>query len=177
MFRTAVFIDNGYISKILKNHFGEPSLDYEKFSNNLCKENEDRLRTYVYMCMPYQSNPPTSKESQMYADADRFKSALEKLPRFEIKLGKLQKIGNIFKQKMVDILLSVDLVQLCLSRQIQTAILVAGDRDYVPAVKAAKDAGTLIRLFYKEPIHDQLRKECDEPIEITENLIQNSLRH
>ena len=176
MFRTAVLIDNGYLSKILKNHFGKPNLDYEQFSNNLCKENEDRLRTYVYMCMPYQSNPPTPEESQMYADADRFKSALEKFSRFEIKLGKLQKIEGIFKQKMVDVLLSVDLVHLGWSRQIQTAILVAGDRDYVPAVKAAKNAGLLVRLFYKAPIHDQLRKECDEPIEITEELIQNSLR-
>ena len=56
--------------------------------------------------------------------------------------GRLQKIvaGSkvIFKQKMVDVLLSVDLVRLSWSKQIQAAILVAGDSDYVPAVEAAE---------------------------------------
>jgi uncharacterized LabA/DUF88 family protein len=175
MLRAAVFIDNGYFSKVLKNHFSKPNIDYKLFSNNVCGE-YDRLRTCVYDCMPYKSDPPTPDEREYYGDKHRFKTALEKLPRFEIRLGELQKIKCAFKQKMVDVLLSVDLVHLSWSHQIQTAILVVGDRDYVPAVKSAKEAGVLIQLYYKLPVHNQLLKECDETIEISKELIRNSLK-
>lgn len=179
MKRAVVFIDNGYFSKILKNHFKEPDVDYELFSDNICGDSE-RLRTYVYDCMPYQSNPPTENERKRTAKMNKFISCLRKLNRVEVRLGKLQKIyvdGKFtFKQKMVDVLLSVDLVRLSWSKQIQDAILVAGDRDYVPAVKAAKDAGVLVKLYYKKPIHDELLDTVDEHYEITESLIKSSLR-
>jgi len=82
----------------------------------------------------------------------------------------------IFKQKMVDVLLSVDLVRLSWSKQIQAAILVAGDSDYVPAVEAARDAGVLVILYYKKPVHNELLEVVDEHYEITDGLIKNSLR-
>jgi len=179
MNRAVVFIDNGYLSKILKNHFEGVSIHYGDFSDNICGDCE-RLRTYVYECMPYQSNPPTEEESKRYASMDRFISSLKKIPRVEVKLGKLQKIRIddqhfIFKQKMVDVLLSVDLVRLSWSKQIQDAILVAGDRDYVPAVRAAKDAGVLVKLYYKKPVHDELLDITDESYEIDDDLINKSL--
>ena len=173
MLRAAVFIDNGYFAKALK--MDPDSVDYKLFSENICGE-YDRLRTYVYDCMPYRSTPVTPDEQDRYEKMHKFQSALEELPRFEIRLGELQKIKGVFKQKMVDVLLSVDLVRLCWGHQIQTAILVAGDRDYVPAVKAAKEAGVLVELYYKMPVHNQLLKECDENREISDELIRNSLK-
>lgn len=179
MNRAVVFIDNGYFAKILKIHFGEPDINYGLFSDNVCGSCE-RLRTYVYDCMPYQSSSPTEKERLMYSEKDKFISSLKKISRTEVRLGKLQKIyvggKYTFKQKMVDVLLSVDLVRLSWSKQIQDAILVAGDRDYVPAVKAAKDAGILVKLYYKKPIHNQLLDEIDESYEIKRDLIKKSQR-
>jgi len=179
MNRAVVFIDNGYLSKILKKYFKEPNIDYSVFSDNICGECE-RLRTYVYDCMPYQSNPPTPDERTRYSKKNRFLNSLEKSPRVEVKLGKLQKIwvdGKYkFKQKMVDVLLSVDLVKLSWSKQIQDAIIVAGDRDYVPALKASKDAGVLTKIYYKQPVHDEILSICDECIEIDQDLINKSLR-
>jgi len=170
----------GYFSKILKKYFGEPDIDYEKFSDLLCKNEYKRLRTYVYDCMPYQSNPPTPEEKERYQKMDKFVSTIKSLPRFEFRKGRLQKIvaGSkvIFKQKMVDVLLSVDLVRLSWSKQIQAAILVAGDSDYVPAVEAARDAGVLVILYYKKPVHNELLEAVDEHYEITDGLIKNSLR-
>ena len=180
MDKAVVFIDNGYFSKILKKYFGEPDIAYETFSDLLCKDEYKRLRTYVYDCMPYQSNPPTSEEKKRYSRMDEFVHTIKNLPRFEFRKGRLQKIvvGNkvIFKQKMVDVLLSVDLVRLSWSKQIQAAILVAGDSDYVPAVEAARDAGVLVILYYKKPVHNELLEAVDEHYEITNDLIQNSLR-
>lgn len=180
MNRAVVFIDNGYFSKILKNHFGEPDIDYLLFSQNICGTDCERLRTYVYDCMPYQSKPPTPDESKRYSKMDSFVYSIKRLPRFEFRQGSLQKIWVdkkfTFKQKMVDTLMSIDLVKLSATKQIQDAILVAGDHDFVPAVKVARDAGVLVKLYYKQPVHDELLDNCDEYIEISKDLIKKSLK-
>jgi len=179
MNRAVVLIDNGYFSKVIKNQFGGADIDYELFSENICGDCE-RLRTYVYDCNPYQSHPPTADERRRVAGMDKFVSALKRLHRFEVRMGSLQKIWVdrkfTFKQKMADVLFSVDLVRLSWSKQIQDAILVAGDYDFVPAVKASKDAGVLVKLYYTQPVHDELLDICDEAIEITKELVNKSLR-
>lgn len=177
MAKAAVLIDGGYFAKVLKYLFSEPDIDYEEFSNKICGDAE-RIRTYYYDCMPYQSSPPTPKERRMYSEKDKFIYKLKKLNRFEIRLGRLQKIGrNEFRQKGVDVLLSVDLVRMSWGRQIDRAILVTGDSDFVPAVKAARDAGVVIILYYsrKPPmyVHDELLDNCDERYEITQGLIDS----
>jgi len=176
MAKVAVLIDGGYFAKVLENLFGEPNIDYEAFSNKICGDAE-RIRTYYYDCMPYQSNPPTLEERKRYAERDKFIYKLKKLNRFEVRLGRLQKIGREFKQKGVDVLLSVDLVRMSWGHQIDRAVLVTGDSDFVPAIKAARDAGVVIILYYsrKPPmyVHDELFDNCDERYEITQELIDS----
>jgi uncharacterized LabA/DUF88 family protein len=90
-----------------------------------------------------------------------------------VRLGKLQKIGNQFKQKRIDIWMAVDLVRMSESGQIEKAILITGDSDLVPAIEAAKDAGAVVVLYYSPNArHDQLLQVCDERYEITRNLIE-----
>ncbi len=59
------------------------------------------------------------------------------------------------------------------------AILVTGDSDFVPAIKAAKYAGVVIILYYSRGLgvyaHDELLEAVDEKYEITQELIDNSL--
>ena len=62
--RAAVFIDGAYLTKILDVDFGKPKIDLAGFSDILCG-NYERLRTYYYNCMPYQSCPPTEDERQV----------------------------------------------------------------------------------------------------------------
>jgi uncharacterized LabA/DUF88 family protein len=127
--------------------------------------------------MPYQSSPPTKEESERYAAMNRFVYSLKKLPRFEVRLGKLERRGTEFVQKRVDVLLSVDLVRMSWGRQIDRAILVTGDSDFVPAVQAAKDAGVLVQLYYFPGfVHDELLQACDDRIEITKELIDSVKR-
>ena len=172
MERAVVFIDGAYLQAVLKNDFGKPKIDFERFSDILCGEYE-RLRTYYYYAMPYQGNPPTEEERMRYSSADRFIARLRKLRRFEVRLGKLAKRGDEFKQKRVDILLAVDLVRLSWGRQMATAIIVAGDSDFVPAIQAAKDAGVLVRLYYsKSSVHNELLESVDEAFEISEDIIE-----
>ncbi len=105
---------------------------------------------------------------------DKFIYTLRRLPRFEVRLGKLGWAGGELVQKRVDILLTVDLVRMSWGRLIGTAILVTGDGDFVPAVEAAKDAGVLVQLYYsRSSIHDELLSAVDESFVITEELIDS----
>ena len=183
MERCAIFIDAGYFSKVLKD-FDERA-DYIKLSDKLASENI-RLRTYYYDCPPYISAKPNSDEKKRKSEFDKFIKYLVSQPRFEAKFGRLQKIGKNYKQKMVDVLLSLDLSRLALEHQIQKAIIIAGDSDYVPAIQIAKDAGVVVSLcFFERPrdpnnpddkgfrIHDELKLVCDEWIKIDRDFIED----
>lgn len=180
MSKGIVLINGAYFNFVLEKVFKRPrTFSYEKFSDNLCNNAGcERVRTYYYHCMPYQSDPPTPQERKAYSRMDAFMTYLRKLPRFEIRLGRLQKIGSEFKQKGTDVWFSVDLVKLSCRGNIDKAILVTGDSDFVPAVNVAKEEGVVTILYYsKTPpmyVHNELLNACDEKYEITKNLIDAS---
>lgn len=174
MNRYAVFIDGGYSKKVFQ---GEPRISYFKFSNYVAK-GEERLRTYYYDCPPYMSTPPTQEEKLRKSKFDKFIFALQKEDRFQVRYGRLAKRylpdgTEDFEQKMVDILLAVDLVQLSVQHQIQRAVLLANDSDFVPAIEIARNAGTVVELYYRIPPrpHDELLQACDGRIQISHDII------
>ena len=102
----------------------------------------------------------------------KFLAELKRLQRFEIKLGKLQLIGGQFRQKMVDVLMSIDIIKKSTGGTIKQIIIIAGDADFVPAIKTAKDNDILVHLFYHpSSIHNELLDEIDELHLISKELI------
>lgn len=178
MSRYAVFIDGGYLRAVLKG-FGEPRISYARLSDYFAR-GEERLRTYYYDCAPHQSQPPTPEEQRRKQAFDRFVFALQaEVPRFQLRLGRLQRVpesggGWKFIQKKVDVLLTVDLVRLACERQIQRAVLIAGDSDFVPAIQIARDAGTIVQLYHGERPrpHFELLQACDDRYVVNEAMIQ-----
>jgi uncharacterized LabA/DUF88 family protein len=71
-----------------------------------------------------------------------------------------------FVQKGVDVMLSVDLVKLASTNQIGKAVLVAGDSDYVPAIKVAKETVSVTLCYYEGTIHRELFDVCDERVKM-----------
>jgi len=176
MNRVAVFVDGGYLDKVLEYDFGKAPIDYAKLAVELAA-GQELLRVYYYFCMPFMSNPPTDDEKQRYQSKQRFIHRLALLPRFELRQGRLERRGSEFEQKRVDTLLTVDLVRLRWRGQISRAVLVTGDSDFVPAIKDAKDSGVLVQLYYsKRSCHQELLQACDDRIEITHQLIDRILR-
>lgn len=170
--KCAIFIDGGYANKVLKNHFSSQKIDYLKLCEVICaNENLSRLRTYFYYCMPLiRNNNP--EDIIRHSNAERFLLNLKRLPRFEVKLGRLQLIGNQFKQKMVDVLMSLDIATMSYENQIKHAVIIAGDSDFVPAIKKAKDYGIIVHLYYHpSSIHNEILDNVDERHEINEGLI------
>jgi uncharacterized LabA/DUF88 family protein len=102
---------------------------------------------------------------------------LRRLERFEVRLGHLLKLGTEFKQKGVDILLSIDLTRLSWQEKIDKAILVTGDTDFIPAIREAKDASVITTLAYcpnmPSRISQALYQLCDDRFQITAPFLQN----
>ena len=120
------------------------------------------------------------KKNNVFPKKSKFMTALSKLPRFQVRLGKLEYRGKnqdgspVFAQKRVDILLGVDMVELAATKQISRAILVAGDSDFLPAIEAVKRQGVMTVLWHgtrggkgkPSTCHNDLWDMCDERFEI-----------
>jgi len=178
MSRAAIFIDGAYFDCVLRDEFNSVKVNYAEFSRVIAG-NIDLLRTYYYHCLPYQSNPPTPEERERFSKAQKFFEALERLPRFEVRMGKLEFRGidqsgkPIFEQKRVDLLMGIDLVRLATKQQITHAFLITGDSDLLPAIEIAKSEGVLIHLWHgrvHRP-HSDLWRIADERTEFTQEFI------
>jgi uncharacterized LabA/DUF88 family protein len=187
--RTAIFIDGAYFDRLLDSEFNRVRVDFGLLANKLAA-GDNVLRTYYYHCPPYMPPRPTEEDIRRNEAKDRFFNALTTLPRFQIRLGKLMYRGQdengrpIFIQKLVDIMLGVDLVLMAATRQITRAVLLTGDSDFVPAVEAAKRQGTLVTLYHGPmapaskfgTVHRELWEACDERFELTQELVDSVQR-
>ena len=172
--KAVILIDGGYLRAILKEFYQETPIDFLALSDELCG-NCERFRTYYYICPPYQSSNPTPDERRRTSEMDKLLFNLRRLPRFEVRLGRLRRTGNpshLFEQKGVDVLLSIDMTQLSASHTVDHLVLMSGDSDFVPAVRVAKDNMTLVKLVYQEgQTSDELFSICDDRMRITKDLI------
>lgn len=179
MSRMAIFIDGAHLSKLLIIHFGRIKIDYAKLINWIAGGSEI-LRVYYYDCLPYQSNPPTPEEQTLFSSRRAFHYNLNRLPRWEVKEGRLAYKGHnergepIFEQKMIDVMLAVDLVNLAFKRAISHAAIITGDSDFIPAIQIAKDEGVAIQLIHgpRSSFHDKLWDEVDERRKITYGILK-----
>jgi uncharacterized LabA/DUF88 family protein len=160
MSRLAIFVDGGYLSTLSEDEFSV-RVDHSKLAEEIRKtvdskttDSVDLLRTHYYDCLPYQSNPPTQEEAMRFANKRRFFNALQNLPRFVVREGRLAFRGlkatgePIFQQKRIDLLLGLDFALLSGKRQITHAAVIAGDSDLLPAFHTAKQEGILVWLFH-----------------------------
>jgi len=185
MHQVAVFIDGGYLDHTILSQFQGQKVNYYALSKAVVDSTgsgKDILRIYYYHCLPYQSSPPTTEESQRFSQMQRFFRALQRTARIEVKQGRIAFRGvdakgePIFEQKRIDLLLGLDLALLAVKKIITQAFVIAGDSDLIPAITAAKAEGVTIYLVHGSSCHDDLLDEADERIPITTSLINSALR-
>ena len=197
MAQVAVFLDGGYLRELSRKEFRRVTVDYGQLAGRIrariaedTVEPLDILRTYYYDCPPFRSRQPTPEEAERYGRYQRFADALKYLPRFEVRLGWLQLQGRrpdgspIFRQKQVDLLLGLDLALLSGKNRVSHVALVAGDGDFVPAVRAAKQEGATVWLFHGpragangRPTYSRaLYREADARAELDESFLRSAER-
>lgn len=172
--KAAVVVDGGYWRKIIK-EIGVSSVDLISLTDSICNP-AFRIRTYFF--------DGKTQESQSFHDG------LQLLDRFEVYLGEVvpksffcpscQETVQVPAQKRVDVALAVELVHLATTQQIDLIVLMAGDRDFIPAIETAKHAGVIIRLVHGHPktVSNTLFKLVDEKIELSLDFFkQNKISH
>ncbi len=185
-----IFIDGGYLSKISK-HFGRGKhlkLDLLQFSEYLAtKIGLHAEHIFYYNAPPFQSNIPTPHELLMKKGYTSFIEKLKNITKISVREGRVQRIGNTYIQKGVDTLLTMDLFQEPLARNIKTIILIAADTDFVPVLNQLrkKDRINVILYYFTDrkrnslfSMSNHLLTACDSKILLCEsdfltNLIRN----
>lgn len=184
MYVVAIFIDGGYVHKVLKHELGGVNLNFEKLAQTITKTihpDAQALRSYFYHCPPYKSAQPTQEESQRFAGMEEFLAAIDRLPRYCVRRGRLARYGPnrdgryFYRQKMVDVNLSIDLVHTSLKGKITHAAIVAGDSDFIPAIQMAKNESVSVWLFHGKRLNSSLRDIVDERIQLTEDFVRDIL--
>ena len=176
----------GYLDKVLEYEHGGTRIDYGLLAGVLA-QGDEILRTYYYHCMPYQGRIPTEDEKGRHRSMQRFITALRRLPRFEVRLGRLAYRGEdhngerIFVQKRVDTMLGVDMALLAAKGKITNAVVLSGDSDMVPAVEAVKSEGVRATLWHgnfgaQSKPSRELYSACDDRNLITAELIDRVRR-
>jgi uncharacterized LabA/DUF88 family protein len=176
--RVALFIDGGYLDKILKGL----KIDYSKLSEYMAN-GTPLLRAYYYHCLPYKPSKPSPEESKNFANAEKFFRALNRLDNFTVREGKIAFRGldsqgkPMYEQKRVDVYLATDLVMHSTKRLITHAALLTGDSDFLPAIEIAKSEGVLVTLFHSDEKdyrpHDELLDAVDVRKKIDKQLLES----
>lgn len=172
--RIMVFIDAGHVREILKSMFGTDGLKYEPFVQILTDEKLrisgplfERIRVYYYDAIP-DVKDPTHQESISYLER------VKRLPGFEIRTGNLKKDSRGYKQKGVDSLIAIDMLSKAYEEHYDIVILVTGDEDLLPIVKAVKDAGKRVfGAFFGKHISSNLKEAFDLCFEIDKDWVAN----
>ncbi|MBE8539400.1 NYN domain-containing protein [Geoglobus acetivorans] len=150
--RVMIFIDGGYFKRVVDRHFGDgKSKDPEVMSRTLNHLISDILRNSSFapnskpeLIRSYYYDAKFSPEDDEFKDQNNYFEEIRGYINypFEMKFGRLIRAGKDRRekrQKGVDVLLSVDMVTKAFLDHYDVAVLVAGDQDFLDAIRVVKD--------------------------------------
>src|SRR6266566_7260211 len=159
MGKVAILIDNMYLQHI-QTEFQTGQIDITKLPKVLLREGEEHHRTWVFDALPYVSPSPTPDQLKKRNDKHRYLDALQYKERVTVEQGVVRPKTTTCRncntqfqvpvQKLVDVKISVRMVQLAFSEGVDRIVLVSGDADILPAVEASASSRATVRLAYAE---------------------------
>ena len=176
--RVAIFIDGSNFYHSVRNttDLKNKKIDFAKLVNAL-KGDRLLIKTNYY-------NAPLDRghNEKTYWAQQRFFSKLKQIPDFNVILCNLRKIRKSdgtfeFAVKGDDIYLATDMISLAYEDVYDSAILVSGDGDFVPAIKKVQKLGkTVENAYFSATRSDYLRKVCDNSILLDKIIPNNCLK-
>lgn len=144
--RVCIFIDGSNLYHNLKN-FGKPRIDFQKLVTRLVNGRQ-------LVCVFYHNAPlDITFNPEKYWKQQKFFDELRKIPFFKVVLCKMRKYkkgGKIgaYEVKGDDVHLTVDLISGTYENNYDTAVIVSGDEDFVPALKKVQELGKRVENAY-----------------------------
>ncbi len=170
--RVMAFVDGGYLREQCANRFDE-EINYQMLKDRIIsyfnanvngKYNGDLVRVYYYDAVVDHENPKFKEQTDYF-------NKIKATNGYQIELGRLVPTGKDgngpMKQKGVDVLLAVDMINKAYTEQYDFAVLIAGDSDFYEVVNAVKDSGKRVfGMYFREHIAEDLYDALDARIEI-----------
>lgn len=168
-----IFIDGSNFYHGLRS-LGKKDTDFSKFGEAVSSKRE-LVRIYYYNAPLDQSADP-----EKYRKQQIFFDKLRNTPNIKLILARLQKRTidgkAIYVVKGDDIHIATDMIVLASKNAYDTAVLVSGDGDFVPAVEAVQEFGKRVENYYFRSGHSwHLRQTCDKSVLMDEKFISGCL--
>ncbi|RLE44940.1 hypothetical protein DRJ22_05250 [Candidatus Woesearchaeota archaeon] len=172
--RLMIFTDAEYVIQSLRNlnNNNQKRVGLNKINwNNIFQwitGSKRLIRVYYYSCaLDKDANLKTHNEQKEYLN-----NLKESIPNLEIKLGRLEKIGNSWVQKGVDVMLAVDMVSKASKNHYDIAALITGDSDFADLISVVKNEyGKQVQVFSFDrsdcKVYDNLKFAPDQHYLIT----------
>lgn len=163
--RVMVFIDGPALYHELKTRF-ERRLNFETFAKKLVGDRR-LVRIYYYDAVVDQT-----QAREAYKMQQRFFTALQSIPYWELRLGHLvYRPNGAAYEKGLDMRLALDMLAHAVRDNFDVAILVSGDSDFVDAVRAVKDQGKHLEVAFFASTSRALRDVADRAIILEEKFL------
>ena len=175
--RVIIFIDGSNFYHSVKETFDlhDNQVDFRKLIEIL---RAGRLLVGVYY---YNASLDRGYNVEVYWKQQKFFSDLRNIPGFHVILANMRKIrkpdGTFeFAVKGDDVYLTTDMVSLAYENQYDTAILVSGDGDFVPALKRIQKLGKRVEnAYFSISRSDFLKKVCNSSL-LLDDIIENECK-
>jgi uncharacterized LabA/DUF88 family protein len=151
-----LFIDGGYLRKRyadgMQRVFGvDGDLNIRSIRNWLTsKVNRDMRRVFYYDCL-HDIKLSNENDDEFAARLKKQRAEfdeIQSIPGFHVHLGTLKGTTKRPRQKGVDVLLAVELLDHASRKNMDEAWLLAGDGDFVPLVEAVVRIGTWVNVVF-----------------------------
>lgn len=166
--KTICFIDNANIFH--GQHEAGWRIDWRRFSQYLA-EGGEVWQTYFFGS---EHNPPRTEETSFYQflkEALRWEVVVYSLGKKTICCDNCQQCVVLPAEKGVDVGLATRMLMLGMNQAYETAILVAGDRDYLETVKYLKGMGLRVEVVaWKGNLSEELATESSAPVLFLESI-------
>jgi uncharacterized LabA/DUF88 family protein len=184
MRQVVAYVDGFNLYNGLKEKHGKRYmwLDLEAMVNRLLQPDQvfNRVRYYT---AAVRNDPPAQFRQQTYLDALRAHCRYVDvvLGRFQEKTARCHSCGRswrTYEEKETDISIALGMVEDAVNQEFDTALLISGDSDLVPAVAAVRrlrPAAKIVAAFPPRRHSDELRRVVDANFTIGDAVIRQSL--
>lgn len=176
MERISIFIDGNNFYYGLRKLYGRnkklKSFDFDSFAKFLADKNKIIDIFYYNAQLDREHNP------EKYDSQKQFFEKLKEIPNLHLILCKLLKrnitgtseVYYIIKED--DINMAVDMVEGACENKYDIAVVVSGDGDFVPAVKAVQRKNKIVEnIYFEHSSSRSLKNHCDKSKELTKQIL------
>lgn len=165
--RVAIFIDGSNFYHSIKDTlpiYDDKDLGFKGFKKVIEFLRKERILVGTYY---YNAPLDRSYNQIIYSKQQKFFADLKKIPGFHIILCRMRKMRDkngkySYSVKGDDIHIAVDMVRMAYENSYDTAILVSGDGDFVPAITTVQKIGKNVEnAYFRLTRSNYLKQVCD----------------